>query len=115
MSSTLAIMAVIRSLAQLYGVDPALALCICRSESSFNPRAVGDEGRAVGLWQWHLPSWEHVRRSMDLPATDLRADVVESTEAAMYAMSVLGLYHWWSTYPGCLEELGRPGPPGGQP
>lgn len=105
MASTLTIMAVIRGLAGLYGVDPELALCICRRESSFNNRAVGDEGKAVGLWQWHKPSWDHVRRSMDLSTLDHRANIVESTEAAMYAMSVLGLHHWWSTFEGCRQEI----------
>jgi len=105
MASILATMAVIRALAGLYGVDPELALCICRRESSFNNRAVGDEGEAVGLWQWHKTSWDHVRRSMDLSTTDHRANIVESTEAAMYAMSDLGLYHWWATYPAGVKEV----------
>lgn len=35
------------------GVRPELALAIARRESSFNPNAIGDGGRAVGLFQLH--------------------------------------------------------------
>ena len=37
--------------ARRQGVDPALALGIAQAESGFNPHAVGDNGRSVGLFQ----------------------------------------------------------------
>ena len=37
--------------ARRQGVDPALALGIAQAESSFNPHAVGDNGRSIGLFQ----------------------------------------------------------------
>lgn len=90
-----------------YGVDPMLALEICRLESSFRPEAVGDEGKAVGLWQWHLKSWDHVRLKMGIIGDDMRAWPRESTLAAMYAMGELDLYRWWSTYPIAMTNLGK--------
>lgn len=104
MASTLAIIALIRALAPVYGVAPSLALAICRLESAFDPSAVGDDGEALGLWQWHINSWKHVRQRMDRPVQDLRRDPIESTETALYALGVLGLHRWWSTYPAALEE-----------
>lgn len=96
----------IRATALRYGVDPELAIVICRRESSYDEFAIGDNGLAVGLWQWHLTSWEHVRAKMGKDTLDRRTDLVESTEAAMYAMGELGLYEWWSTYHPALRELG---------
>jgi len=71
------------------------------AESSLDAGAVGDDGAAVGLWQWHLSSWECVRAHMNAPLDDLRADAWESTRTAMYAMGELDLYHWWSTDEKC--------------
>lgn len=106
MASALAIITLIRSLALVYGVDQSVAVTICRLESAFNPLAVGDDGEAVGLWQWHLKSWEHVRKRMGRSLEDDRADPLESTETALYAMGVLGLSRWWSTYGLALKEVG---------
>jgi len=96
----------IRTLATAYGVHPGLAVIIARRESNYDPNAIGDDGFAVGLWQWHLESWRHVRLDMGLDTYDLRRDPWESTITAMYAMSVLHLYKWWSTYRPALKELG---------
>jgi len=106
MSAT-AVILLIRVLAPLYGVDPDLALVICRRESAFDPRAIGDGGAAHGLWQWHIDSWEHVRYRMGRSLDDRRFDALESTETALYAMGVLHLYRWWSTFEPALQELER--------
>lgn len=93
------IMRVILGLAIVYGVDPLLATDICRLESDFDPTAVGDDGLAVGLWQWHMGSWAYVRDKMGESQEDERLDVYESTRTAMFALGALGLHHWWSAYP----------------
>lgn len=36
-----------------WGVDPEIALAVAERESGFNPNAVGDRGRAVGVFQLH--------------------------------------------------------------
>jgi len=89
----------------MYGVNLQLAYNICYLESSYNPQAVGDNGKAVGLWQWHKPSIDYVNRKMveageieKMPEEDTRKDIWFSTQAAMYTMGKLGLYRWWSTY-----------------
>jgi len=105
MASKLAIIVLIHGLAPSYGVNPYVAQAICRRESAFNPLAIGDNGDAVGLWQWHLSSWEFVRAKMGRSLEDDRADEIESTETALYAMGILGLSRWWSTYEAALEEI----------
>ena len=90
-------------LAERAGVSPNMAVCILLRESGGKPWAVGDGGRAVGPWQWHLPSWEHVQRARGLPLDDRRADLRASTEAAVWALGH-GYKHWWSTLPLCECE-----------
>jgi len=102
----LSIVPMIRMVAASYGVHPGLAVIIARRESGFDPQAVGDDGAAVGLWQWHLNTWCHTRAKMGADHFDWRKDPWESTVTAMYAMGVLHLYSWWSTYQPALTELG---------
>lgn len=85
------------ALSGYYEVDPVYAINIVTLESSWDPNAIGDGGKAVGLWQWHLKSWEYVREKMKLPLDDLRTDPYEATRTALYAIGVLDLERWWST------------------
>lgn len=92
-------------LARHYEVNPALAARVVDLECPrWDPEETGDDGAAVGLWQWHLESWLLVRQHMGASLEDLRADPVESTRTAMYAWSVMGLQRWWTTY----EQAQRP-------
>lgn len=84
-----------------YEIDPEYAICIAVAESSLDPNIPGDDGKAVGLYQWHLPSWEYVRERMGEPLDDLRIDSWEATRTAMYAMGKLDLGRWWMTDAGC--------------
>lgn len=86
----------VRQLAPAFGVDPERAACIVRLESEWDPGAVGDDGAAVGLWQWHPESWRHVRTAMGASVEDRRADPVESTVTALYAIGRLDLGRWWT-------------------
>ena len=94
--------AMIEHAARAMDVSPEYAACIAYHESRFDPEAIGDQGRAVGLYQWHYESWAHVRRQMGLSTDDRRDDPVEATVTAMWAWRN-GYRHWWSTAPRCKE------------
>lgn len=93
--------AIVERAASVVGEKPAYFSCIVERESEWNPQAIGDDGAAVGLWQWHLGSWEYVRDRMGLPTDDERDSPIESTRTAAYAIGVLGLDDWWSAAEGC--------------
>lgn len=95
-----------------YDVNPLLAYNICFLESTCNPHAVGDDGEAIGLWQWHEESFDHVVRKMVAageiehpPDAGARKSIWTSTKVAMYAMGKLDLYDWWSTYEVAKRKL----------
>src|SRR5690349_16093489 len=44
---------VVRAVARQEGVNPSLAIAVAKKESSLNPTAVGDGGKALGLFQLH--------------------------------------------------------------
>ena len=92
--------------ANYYDVDPVLAIEIARMESAFAPTCIGDDGAAVGIYQWHIPSWEYVRRMAGWDISDQRADSTESVRTAMYAIGTLHLEHWWTAYR-ILERRGH--------
>ena len=92
----------IRRWARHYNVDEEFLVCIARAESALNPNAVGDEGLALGLFQWHAPSWILMREAMGLSAwTWLRLDANESAKTTAYAIGVMKLDRWWATTGGC--------------
>lgn len=76
-----------------YGVNPRLADWIADKESQFNPNAIGDGGRSVGLWQFNLEANPEVLRSC---ALDYRC----STKLAMEWI-IAGKSMAWSTYSMC--------------
>lgn len=90
-------------LAERAGVSPSMAVCILLRESGGHTWAIGDGGRAVGAWQFHKPSWEHIQRARGLPTDDRRAELLPSTEAAIWALAN-GYEDWWSTLRYCECE-----------
>ncbi len=96
--------ALISLLSRFYGVSPEYAECVCCAESRYDAAAVGDSGRALGLWQFHVAAWTETREAMGRdPDPALRADPVEATETALYAMGVMGKYDWWTTDAMCRK------------
>ena len=84
----------IRRWSRYYQVDVGFALCVARHESSFDALAVGDDGDAVGLYQFLLPTWQMFRKKMGLPQDDHRLDVDENVKTAMWAFANGYRRHW---------------------
>jgi hypothetical protein len=92
----------VRMLAVEQGVDAERALETVRLESQWDPSAVGDEGDAVGLWQWHGAesvntwAWACELTGHAAWADDAnRADALKSTIVAL-DMIAAGWGHLWT-------------------
>jgi hypothetical protein len=97
------VLAAVKMWALYYEVDEAYALCIAHRESSLNQTAVGDDGNAIGLWQFWLPTWEMFRKKMQATPDDLRGDLHESTRTAMWAFANGYARHWAPVKKGLCE------------
>lgn len=78
----------VRMRAKTYGVSPAMAAEMVRMESDYDTHAVGDDGKAVGWWQFHWDTWLWACRLTGLTEYarldgDGRLDEVVSTEVAL--------------------------------
>ena len=93
----------IEKYAKEYGVSARYLVCLAREESRFNPNATGDGGRAHGVAQWHLGSWQFMREKMGLSTEDLRLCPEESIRTMAFAVAN-GYSHWWSVANKCAEE-----------
>jgi soluble lytic murein transglycosylase-like protein len=82
-----AVAAIIRIECARFGVPESFALCVADRESRLDPQAIGDHGDAVGLYQFHLSTWQHFRARMGLPADDLRRDARTATRTACWAFA----------------------------
>ncbi len=85
-----------------YKVDPLLVSCILFNESSYNPNATGDSGKAKGISQFHLATFKNFRRLMGKSQEDLRLNPEASIETLCWALSTGRGYHW-SVFKGCLR------------
>jgi len=77
-----------------YQVDPLLVSCILENESHFRPEAIGDNGLAVGIAQFHLNTFKTFRRLMGETGKDLRTNPEESIKILCWALSTGRGYHW---------------------
>lgn len=98
---------VVAQMATERGVDPARALATVMAESAWDADAVGDNGLAVGLWQFHGAesantwAWACERTGRPEWADDSnRADPLKSTIVAldMIADGYGWLWTGWRAY-----------------
>ena len=89
---------VVATMAAERGVDVTRALATVTAESTWDADAVGDEGDAVGLWQFHEPTWtwacEYTGHA-EWQAPEMRRDAVASTVVAL-DMIAAGWGHLWT-------------------
>ncbi len=50
--------------ARVYKVQEKQLLAVSFCESSFNQNAIGDKGRAVGIFQFHKPTFDRFTKEM---------------------------------------------------
>jgi soluble lytic murein transglycosylase-like protein len=103
-----AVAAIIRIECRPYGVPEEFALCVADHESRFDPQAIGDHGGAVGLYQFHLSTWQHFRTRMGLPDDDLRLDAREAARTACWAFAAGFQQRWTVVRRGLCTPPGAP-------
>jgi soluble lytic murein transglycosylase-like protein len=84
----------INEYSEKYQVRADLVRCIIFNESGFRATAVGDSGKAVGLAQFHLGTWQSFRKQMGESQEDLRKDPEESIKTLVWALSQGYNNHW---------------------
>jgi soluble lytic murein transglycosylase-like protein len=80
--------------AKQYGVNVSLAHCIANAESAYQSGAVGDSGKAVGVYQFHHATWRGWRKKMGRSTKDTRFVAKDNIETAMFVMSKGGYKNW---------------------
>jgi soluble lytic murein transglycosylase-like protein len=103
-----AVAAIIRIECRPYAIPAEFALCVADHESRFDPQAIGDHGDAVGLYQFHLGTWQHFRTRMGLPADDLRLDAREAARTACWAFANGFQGRWTVVRRGLCTQPGAP-------
>jgi soluble lytic murein transglycosylase-like protein len=103
-----AVAAIIRIECRPYGIPEEFALCVADRESRFDPQAVGDDGDAVGLYQFHLSTWQHFRTRMGLPTDDLRLDARSAARTACWAFANGFQQRWTVVRLGLCSPLAAP-------
>jgi len=100
-SGMITLQALVGMVAEDAGVDPHLAQETVRLESEWDPEAVGDNGLAVGLWQFHgeesSDTWGWLCRITGHPEwsdDENRSDPVLSTVVAVEAIALGYGDHW---------------------
>ena len=49
-----------------YAISPEMLNAVAMVESSNNPKAIGDSGNAMGMFQLHKPAWEQISKQREL-------------------------------------------------
>ena len=85
-ASLLTMPAMVAQMAAERGVDVDRALACVTAESTWDADAVGDEGDAVGLWQFHEGTWSwaaELTGRAGWASPEMRRDPVASTIVAL--------------------------------
>lgn len=80
----------IAALCEEYHIDPAIIVAMCKKESTYNARAVGDGGNSLGLMQIQ-PRW-HKERMKRLGCTNLKDAYQNVTVGIDFFAELMGKY-----------------------
>ncbi len=90
--------------ADYYEVNPHVVYCILDHESDWDSGAIGDNGDAVGIAQFHLDTWIWMRGLMGADTADSRADPVEAIRTLCWAMANDLSSHWTAYRKVCCKQ-----------
>lgn len=75
-----------------YAVPATTLLRVMKCESSGNQKAIGDNGKAHGIFQFHKPTWDRFTKEMG--ETLDRESAHDQAKVAAYAFSKGYSNHW---------------------
>lgn len=79
--------------AEVYEVNEDLALGVARCESEFKTTAVGDNGLAYGVYQFHQPTFKMFAKMRGTPDLEYK-NTEHQVDLAMWAISKGQGNHW---------------------
>lgn len=79
--------------ANMYGVKKEVAIQVARCESEFKLTAVGDGGKAYGVFQFHKPTFTEFAKKFGDETLEYK-NFEHQTELAVWAISQGKGYHW---------------------
>lgn len=79
--------------ADAYDVDEDTALSVARCESEFKTTAVGDSGRAYGVYQFHEPTFREFAKKFGNEGLEYKS-TEDSIQLAMWALANGKGNHW---------------------
>lgn len=80
--------------------------CLIRYESSWNPEAVGDFGQAIGLLQFHRPTFERYAKKYNLEL-DIKNPNHQILLANLMLNDNFNNVYQWSVASRCLSQIGK--------
>lgn len=82
----------IEHFASQYGVSSKVLLDVAFCESSYRQSAIGDSGKAKGIFQFHQPTWESFTEKMGEELD--RDSAIDQAKVAAWAFSNRLGSHW---------------------
>lgn len=79
--------------ADMYGVKKEVALKVAACESEYKTTALGDNGKAYGVFQFHKPTFTEFAKKFGDDSLEYK-NVEHSIELAMWAISQGKGAHW---------------------
>ena len=80
-----------------WGANPDTLSCVLFHESTYRTDVYGDSGKAYGIAQFHLPTFQWFRAKMGLNGSDMRGGAESSIEVMAWAFAH-GYGNHWTPY-----------------
>lgn len=92
------IIELIKKYSEHYDFPENIALKVASCESEFKPTALGDGGKAYGIYQFHKPTFEMFSKKLEkienLPEKLIYHNTEDSIKLAIWALSTDRGHHW---------------------
>ena len=96
LSNDLEVLLAIQSASNKYSIPYSVLYDLCECESGLKQNAIGDSGKAVGIYQWWLTSWNYYN---GVYQTDLdRNNIYDQVEMTARVLKDGGHNNWYNCF-----------------